>query len=182
MRRIPYLAGLRNQGLDELRRLVGVGGGFGKVLFLEDVVFKVENVLTLLSTNKGEYAAACSLDFSKTPAFYDTFALRDSEGYEHVTQTWPYFRSQESRKAMKMMEPVPEKSCWNGIGRLSGEFQRVDHCTDIIQSPCLPAHSSPIHHFSSVVFPTALPNFTLRDRNAVSYTPTTQFSDRKAFS
>jgi hypothetical protein len=75
-------------------------------------------VLTLLSTNGGEYAAACSLDFAKPPSFYDTFALRDSEGNEHATQTWPYFRSWESRRAMKMLEPVPVKSCWNGIGKL----------------------------------------------------------------
>lgn len=118
MRRIPYLAKLRNQGLSELERLSEAGTGFDKVLFLGDVVFRVEDVLTLLETNEGEYAAACSLDFLKAPAFYDTFALRDSEGYEYVTQTWPFFRSQESRRAMKMMEPVKVRSCWNGIGEL----------------------------------------------------------------
>lgn len=88
-------------------------------------------MLTLLNTNEGEYAAACSLDFSKAPSYYDTFALRDSEGYEHVTQTWPYFRSQKSRGAMKMMDPVSVKSCWNGIGKLFG-FLSAKHCTDII--------------------------------------------------
>lgn len=132
MRRIPYLAMLRNQGLSELQRLSEAGMGFDKVLFLGDVVFRVEDVLMLLDTNEGEYAAACSLDFSRAPAFYDTFALRDSEGYEHVTQTWPYFRSQESRRAMKTMQPVPVKSCWNGIGKfleLSGQNCKI---TDII--------------------------------------------------
>lgn len=78
------------------------------------VFLKVEDVLTLLDTNEGMYAAACSLDFAKAPVFYDTSALRDPEECEHVTQTWPFVRSQESRKAMKMMDPVPVKSCWNG--------------------------------------------------------------------
>jgi hypothetical protein len=41
MRRIPYLARLRNQGLSELRSLVEQGERFGKVLFLGDVVFSV---------------------------------------------------------------------------------------------------------------------------------------------
>lgn len=89
-----------------------------------EVFSQVEDVLTLLNTNRGEYAAACSLDFAKAPSFYDTFALRDSEGNEHVMQTWPYFRSQTSRRAMKMMEPVPVKSCWNGIGKLKKASSR----------------------------------------------------------
>jgi Cryptococcal mannosyltransferase 1 len=41
MRRIPYLARLRNQGLSELERLVEQGERFGKVLFLGDVVYSV---------------------------------------------------------------------------------------------------------------------------------------------
>lgn len=49
MRRIPYLAWLRNQGLGELGRLSGVGGGFDKVLFLGDVVFNVGFFLLGLS-------------------------------------------------------------------------------------------------------------------------------------
>jgi hypothetical protein len=41
LRRIPYLARLRNQGLSELGRLVEGGERFEKVLFLGDVVFSV---------------------------------------------------------------------------------------------------------------------------------------------
>ena len=77
---------------------------------------QVPDVLNLLKTNNGDYAAACSLDFSKPPSFYDTFALRDSRGHEHASQTWPYFRSSKSRKAMMNAEPVRVSSCWNGIG------------------------------------------------------------------
>ncbi|KAH8665475.1 cryptococcal mannosyltransferase 1-domain-containing protein [Ilyonectria robusta] len=115
LRRIPYLARLRNISLQPLRDMAQHGTTFDYVLFLNDVVFTVADVLTLLNTNKGEYAAACSLDFSKPPSFYDTFALRDASGNEYASQMWPYFRSSTSRAAMKRSEPVPVTSCWNGM-------------------------------------------------------------------
>ncbi|KAK1752194.1 cryptococcal mannosyltransferase 1-domain-containing protein [Echria macrotheca] len=114
-RRIPYLSRLRNLSLEPLLELAENGTTFDYVLFLGDVVFSVPDVIGLLNTNQGHYAAACSLDFSKPPLFYDTFALRDSKGHEHATQTWPYFRSSESRVAMFNGRPVPVSSCWNGI-------------------------------------------------------------------
>lgn len=76
----------------------------------------MDDVIRLLDTNDGVYAAACSLDFSKPPLYYDTFALRDSNGDEHVMQKWPYFRSAASRNALLALSPVPVKSCWNGMG------------------------------------------------------------------
>lgn len=82
--------------------------------------FQVEDVISLLNTNDGVYAAACSMDFSKPPSYYDTFALRDSRGNEHTMETWPYFRSAMSRNALLAMSSVPVKSCWNGMGMLFG--------------------------------------------------------------
>ncbi|KAK3987236.1 cryptococcal mannosyltransferase 1-domain-containing protein [Cladorrhinum sp. PSN332] len=115
-RRIPYLSNLRNLSLQPLLDLAENGTTFDHVLFLGDVVFSVPDILALLTTNSGHYAAACSLDFSKPPSFYDTFALRDSSGHEHATQTWPYFRSSRSRKAvLSHSSAVPVSSCWNGI-------------------------------------------------------------------
>ncbi|OLN81410.1 Alpha-1,3-mannosyltransferase CMT1-like protein 3 [Colletotrichum chlorophyti] len=116
MRRIPFLASLRNLTLRDLWRLGEEGEVFDKVLFLNDVVFTTEDVLALLDTNGGIYAAACSLDFSEPPYYYDTFALRDSDGQAHLMQTWPYFRSRASREAMMAYsDAVPVRSCWNGI-------------------------------------------------------------------
>ncbi|KAH7115631.1 polysaccharide export protein [Dactylonectria macrodidyma] len=95
------------------------GIAFDYVLLLNDVVFTVADVLALLNTNNGNYAAACSMDFSNPPQYYDTFALRDTAGHEHATHTWPYFYSSQSRSAMKRSQPVPVTSCWNGMGALS---------------------------------------------------------------
>ena len=108
-RRIPYLAGLRNLSLRPLSELAAKGLKFDKILFLNDVVFTVgkayhsnqpsdsiclfciqtKDVLNLLDTNHGFYAAACALDFAEPPSFYDTFALRDSNGEQPLMQTWP---------------------------------------------------------------------------------------------
>ncbi|PYI06502.1 hypothetical protein BO78DRAFT_116139 [Aspergillus sclerotiicarbonarius CBS 121057] len=115
LRRISYLARLRNWTLRPLEDLSRQGITFDKVLFLNDVVFTVDDVISLLGTNGGTYAAACSLDFSNPPLYYDTFALRDASGDEHAMQTWPYFRSATSRHALYAMSPVPVKSCWNGM-------------------------------------------------------------------
>lgn len=124
LRRIPYLARLRNRSIAPLRDMAEAndwgGGGnetlaFDRVLFLNDVVFSVDDALALMLTKEGRYAAACSIDFSKPPEYYDTFALRDIDGHEHATHTWPFFRSPQSRQAMKLSLPVPVKSCWNGI-------------------------------------------------------------------
>ena len=115
LRRIPYLSRLRNLSLQPLEELAQEGIFFDKILFLNDVVFTLHDVLILLNTNNEEYAAACSLDFSKPPHYYDTFALRDFEGHEAVMSTWPYFRAHASRSAIKLGQPVPVKSCWNGM-------------------------------------------------------------------
>lgn len=44
-------------------------------------------------------------------------------------QTWPYFRSQKSRKAIKSGLPVPVTSCWNGVGT-SVLLELVEFITD----------------------------------------------------
>lgn len=116
LRRIPYLARLRNLVLEPLSRLRESGEVFDKILLLSDVVFTSEDVERLLSTNCGDYATACSLDFSKAPLLYDTFALRDAEGHGPLALRWPMFRARASRRAMQANRPVHVESCWNGMG------------------------------------------------------------------
>ncbi|EMC98548.1 glycosyltransferase family 69 protein [Baudoinia panamericana UAMH 10762] len=114
-RRIPYLARLRNQAMQPLYELREAGQTFDKVLWLNDVVFNSYNVRKLLNTRSGDFAAACALDFKIPPAFYDTFALRDARGYAPIMDTWPFFRSAQSRDALTHAEPIPVSSCWNGM-------------------------------------------------------------------
>ncbi|KAE8143492.1 cryptococcal mannosyltransferase 1-domain-containing protein [Aspergillus pseudotamarii] len=115
LRRIPYLAKLRNVVMEPLYEQNSAGIIYDKILFLNDVIFTTSDIQRLLSTRGGNYAATCALDFSKPPNFYDTFALRDSEGHDMLMQSWPYFRSRASRQALKGSQPVPVTSCWNGV-------------------------------------------------------------------
>jgi len=73
-------------------------------------------VVNLLATHGGDYAAACALDFSDPPLYYDTFALRDSDGARTISKTWPYFLSPRPRSAITSeSDDVPVQSCWNGM-------------------------------------------------------------------
>ncbi|KAF2746648.1 glycosyltransferase family 69 protein [Sporormia fimetaria CBS 119925] len=127
LRRIPYLARLRNRVMSEVSHAAGSQGrGFDKVVWLNDVVFQAKDVISLLSTNNGRYAAACSLDFSKPPQYYDTFALRDDLGRKTASQVWPFFSPGKSRDALLAGVPVPVQSCWNGLVAMdAAPFQRV---------------------------------------------------------
>ncbi|EMR80875.1 putative polysaccharide export protein [Botrytis cinerea BcDW1] len=101
MRRIPYLARLRNRAMEPLLRTT--------------------DVITLLATNNNFYAAACALDFSYPSQYYDTFALRDSSGRKTASLSWPYFYASQSLNALRRNDPVPVKSCWNGMVVFDGE-------------------------------------------------------------
>ncbi|KAF2139385.1 glycosyltransferase family 69 protein [Aplosporella prunicola CBS 121167] len=115
VRRISYLARLRNRTLQPLADLEKQGFRFDKVVFLNDVVFTAHDVLKLLATHSGHYAAACALDFKAPPTFYDTFALRDLAGHPPLHPTFPYFAAPASRRALKAGAPAPVRSCWNGL-------------------------------------------------------------------
>ena len=115
LRRIQYLAELRNRALEPLWELAEKGEKYDKILFLSDVVFTSDDAIRLLDTRNGQYAAACAMDFESPPVVYDTFALRDDEGHEPLMQRWPLFRSEASRKAVLGNQPIPVQSCWNGM-------------------------------------------------------------------
>ncbi|KAJ2906094.1 putative polysaccharide export protein [Zalerion maritima] len=116
MRRIPYLSRVRNQAMEPLYRLLaGEGRKFDKVLWINDVAFDTRDIVTLLETRGGKYAAACSMDFKTPPFYYDTFALRDDEGNKAAGDRWPWFSSHEARWRAKRLKPTRVKSCWNGV-------------------------------------------------------------------
>jgi len=153
LRRIPYLARVRNQAMEPLQMLEKMGRKFDKIFWVNDVVFDVSShplapsrccetqpspkcarpggkrpsltglprpsqtsdFLTLLNTNDGSYAAACSMDFKVYPYYYDTFALRDDRGDKAVSHHWPWFLSPASRAAAQRNRPVRVASCWNGM-------------------------------------------------------------------
>jgi len=115
LRRIPYLARLRNEVLRPLAT-ANATHGFDRILFVNDVVFSARDALALLATRAGAYAAACALDFRFAGEFYDTFALRDADGRPAASQRWPFFGAGRSRRALGVGDSVvPVRACWNGM-------------------------------------------------------------------
>ncbi|KAL8873474.1 MAG: hypothetical protein Q9174_001066 [Haloplaca sp. 1 TL-2023] len=153
MRRIPYLATVRNEALKPLSTLAASGVMFDKLLFVNDVVFSVgdprssisipstehrlcgqpSDIWTLLDTRRGDFAAACALDFVNPPwgwvtdrrslahpsGIYDDFATRDSNGNVLGSHLYPYFSSWSSKRAIMSGDVVPVQSCWNGLGNMT---------------------------------------------------------------
>ncbi|KAI1470122.1 glycosyltransferase family 69 protein [Daldinia caldariorum] len=115
LRRIPYLAKIRNQAMEPLKQLQSEGREFDKVLWLNDVVFDTEDIVTLFNTRDNDYAAACAMDYKVAPLYYDTFALRDDLGQKTISLHWPWFQSPIARAAAERNAPIPVASCWNGI-------------------------------------------------------------------
>ncbi|KAF9876491.1 polysaccharide export protein [Colletotrichum karsti] len=116
VRRVPYLARERNRAMDPLADLLARDGRrFDKVLWLNDVVFENREVAMLLGTRGGDFAAACAMDFTLWPYYYDTFALRDDRGLKTASWYWPWFLSARARASAEAMDPVEVRSCWNGM-------------------------------------------------------------------
>ncbi|KAF4547889.1 Hypothetical protein D9617_34g040690 [Elsinoe fawcettii] len=116
VRRIPYLASLRNQVMDDMLRVEKeTGKRFDKVLWLNDVKFSPSDVLSLLNTNRGDYASACAMDFRHPHEYYDTFATRTLAGNEIASQHWPFFTDPTSQAQLMSGRPIPVSACWGGM-------------------------------------------------------------------
>ncbi|KAJ3203675.1 hypothetical protein HK099_001409 [Clydaea vesicula] len=106
-RRIPYLAKVRNEVLNDLGSF-----RYDKVLFLNDIIFKIEDVLKLLSLKDTD--AVCGLDF--TYRFYDIMVTRDNVTFPYpVSGVPPYFFDPVKWKLFKKNKLIPVFSCWNGL-------------------------------------------------------------------
>ncbi|KAI6247445.1 hypothetical protein HI914_04535 [Erysiphe necator] len=125
IKRISFLAEIRNKALQPLAELERKGQKFDKVLFINDVFFNPSEALRLIwGTNvnkhgKAEYKAACAADFITSWKYYDTFATRDAEGYSMGLPLFPWFSSKglaASRKdVLAGRDSVRVKSCWGGM-------------------------------------------------------------------
>lgn len=113
--RIHRLAMIRNQALNPIQDGIhGLHGrNFSKLIWLNDIVFRPESVLELLTTNQGNFDQACALDYVPL-GFYDTWVMRDLDGIR-PTPLWPYFKREEDVNSLRNGDLIPVKSCWNGM-------------------------------------------------------------------
>ncbi|KAK5939261.1 hypothetical protein PMZ80_008564 [Knufia obscura] len=155
VRRITYLAEIRNRLLRPLdsQYVTNSTEGFvsaaktklDKTLFLNDVYFDpVEAAQLLFSTNyhdgKARYRAACGIDFVHGVQMYDTFFVRDAEGYGSGLMVYPWFAPVGhgvSRKAvLGQTDAVPVRSCWGGMAAFDAAlFQTRDASSPFTNTP-----------------------------------------------
>jgi Cryptococcal mannosyltransferase 1 len=109
--RYQKMAAIRNAAIEPLYSLKFNNTLPVKVIFLNDIYFRSDDILKLIRTNNGKYDIVCGLDFYYE--FYDVLVARDIDGY-YFSGNYPYVRHSESQKLLKNNKPFKVKACWNG--------------------------------------------------------------------
>ena len=149
LKRIAFLAEVRNRALRPLTDPQSPASRirFDKVLYLNDVFFEPADAANLLfSTNLDErsgrtnYRAACAVDFINPFKFYDTFATRDTEGYQMGVPFYPWFaaagNATSRHDTLAQRDAVRVKSCWGGMVAFEAAwFQPHIHIASASPSP-----------------------------------------------
>jgi len=135
VKRITYLSEIRNRLLLPLERgskryeklqINHTDTTFDRILFLNDIYFKPIDALHLLfstnvnpSTGLADYDVACAVDFVAAVMFYDSFVVRDFEGYGMGLMFFPWFtskgRSISRNDVLAEKDAVRVQSCWGGM-------------------------------------------------------------------
>lgn len=115
LERIERLAMVRNEALSPIHEgIYGVNNRtFTKLLWLNDIFFRPESVLEMITTNKGQFDQVCALDYLPL-GFYDTWVMRDVDALR-PTPLWPYFKRQQDIDSLRRGDVIPVNSCWNGM-------------------------------------------------------------------
>jgi hypothetical protein len=141
IKRIAYLAEVRNKALEPLEKLGKEGKRFNKVLFINDVFFDARDALRLLwatnldTSGVSRYKAACGVDFITSWKMYDTYATRDLEGYSIGVPIFPWFANvgndaQARKDVLAGRAEVRVKSCWGGIVAFDGRYFETPPSTE----------------------------------------------------
>lgn len=123
--RIEYLAEVRNSAMGPLHELRDEGEFFDTVLFMNDILPCVDDVLELIYQSRLQNAGlTCAADYMfhdqlNTPVFYDNWVARDMNGT--ALENAPFegvFHDVQSGQRFQAHLPIQVQSCWNGIAVL----------------------------------------------------------------
>lgn len=134
LKRMAFLAEVRNRAL---LPLVQSDTHFDKLLYLNDIIFDPIDAANLLfSTNidesrKAQYRAACAVDFQNPLKFYDTFATRDTGGFDMGVIFYPWFTNAgdatSRNDVLSQKDAVRVKSCWGGMVAFDAQWFQYSH-------------------------------------------------------
>lgn len=110
--RIKFYSKLRNKCFDLLYKLPNLNFNKIKIIYFNDIYFKYEDIINLISTNNEEYDAVCAMDFSNI--FYDRWVSIDLDG-NSLFKKFPFFLNKEAQDLILNHKPVRVFSCWNGV-------------------------------------------------------------------
>ena len=111
--RIEFYSKLRNKCFDYLYELTNVNFNNTIVIFFNDVIFKYEDIINLLSTNKEDFDSVCGLDMY-SHYFYDRWVTIDLDG-NGLKKYFPFFINKEAQDLIYNHKPIRVFSCWNGV-------------------------------------------------------------------
>ena len=116
--RIRFLAKLRNRSLDFLYRIGDLDFERTKIIFINDIIFRYEDIVKLIYTNNGNYDTVCAMDYYE--GFYDTWASIGLDG-KQFRRYFPYFYNKEEQDAYINGEVIRVFSCWNGVNVITAK-------------------------------------------------------------
>ena len=111
--RIEFYAKLRNKCFDYLYELSNIDFNNTIVIYFNDVMFRYEDIINLLSTNKEDFDSVCGLDMY-SHYFYIRWVTIDLDG-NGLKKYFPFFINKEAQDLILNHQPIRVFSCWNGI-------------------------------------------------------------------
>ena len=87
--RIEFYAKLRNKCFDYLYQLPNINFDNTIIIYLNDVIFRYEDIINLLSTNNEDFDLVCGLDMMDD-YFYDRWVSIDLDG-NGLKKYFPFF-------------------------------------------------------------------------------------------
>ena len=144
--RIVYLGELRDLSMNYLYEIKNLKFSNTKIIFLNDIIYRYQDIIKLLSTNGGtydSYDAVCGLDFYE--GFYDSWASQLLDGI-YFRRYYPYMSNKQAQDAVLNNELIRTFSCWNGATvfwakAFEDRVLYFRHGYKIRQSECLLIHS-----------------------------------------
>ena len=141
--RIVFLGELRDLSMDFLYEIEDLDFSNTKIIFLNDIIFRYQDIIKLIGTNNGSYDAVCAMDFYE--GFYDNWASQLLDGI-YFRRYFPYMSNKEAQDAIINGELIRTFSCWNGATVFSAKpfedrILYFRHGFKLRQSECLLIHS-----------------------------------------
>jgi len=110
--RIGFLQRIRNRVIEPMLNILKWKPEEFLIIFINDIIYKWQDIIKLIMTNEMQYDMACGLDFYF--GFYDVWVSRDLNGNK-LRNYYPYFIDRNAQNRVINGENIRVFSCWNGV-------------------------------------------------------------------